>query len=84
MADLPRPWQHQLDVFKRQYLQLEDRLTYPDPDCLRNERFQELLYSALFSEDALKYSPPQGHELKTLKELMERIEESITDWEEEV
>lgn len=77
-------WREELDLFKRQYLQLQLSLKYPEKECLKHEEFQQLLYSEIFSEDAMKWYPPQRYQLRVLKELMKRIEVSITDWEEEV
>jgi len=84
MSDLPLQWQHQFNRFKRQYLQLQVDPAYPKKECLKNEEFQNQLYARIFSEDAMKYFPPQRYQLRILKELMKRIEASIIDWEEEV
>lgn len=74
----------QLDRFRRQYLQLELNLDYPDEDHLRNDAFQESLYDRLFSENTVKHAPPARYQFRVLKELTRRIEQSIQDWEEEV
>jgi hypothetical protein len=74
----------QLDLFCRQYLQVQLELDYPDGDHLRNDAFQVVLYGRLFQEGALKHAPSQRYQLRVLKELTRRIEESIQDWEEEV
>ncbi|KAF5875057.1 putative protein fam86a protein [Botrytis fragariae] len=74
---------HQLDRFCRQYLQLLPNLEYPDEEHLRDDAFQEAIYSRLFEENVLEYPPPQRYQLKTLKELTKRIENSIHDWEEQ-
>lgn len=74
----------QLDLFCRQYLQLHLNLDYPDAEHLRNDTFQRCLTSRLFEEHALKHAPPQRYQLRALKGLTKRIEESIQDWEEEV
>lgn len=73
-----------MDRFCRQYLQLLPSLEYPDEEHLRDDAFQEAIYSRLFEENALEYPPPQRYQLKTLKELTKRIENSIHDWEEQV
>lgn len=75
---------NQLDRFCRQYLQLLPDLDYPDEEHLRDEDFQEAIYTRLFEEDVLEYPPPQRYRLKTLKELTRRIENSIHDWEKQV
>jgi hypothetical protein len=76
--------QHQLSLFRRQYLQLQADLKYPDPEYLRQDIVQQALLDGIFSDNALRYEPPQRYQLRTLKELIRRIEASITDWEEEV
>ncbi|KFY06288.1 hypothetical protein V491_08731, partial [Pseudogymnoascus sp. VKM F-3775] len=83
IAMIPLMWWEELDLFKRQYLQLQLSLKYPDKECLKHEEFQQLLYSEIFSEDAMKWYPPHRYQLRVLKELVKRIEVSITDWEEE-
>ncbi|ELR04193.1 hypothetical protein VC83_03100 [Pseudogymnoascus destructans] len=83
IAMMPLMWREELGLFKRQYLQLQLSLKYPAKECLKHEEFQQLLYSEIFSEDAMKWYPPQRYQLRVLKELVKRIEASITDWEEE-
>ncbi|RAL64117.1 hypothetical protein DID88_003305 [Monilinia fructigena] len=73
----------QLDRFCRQYLQLLPDLDYPDTEYLQDENFQEDIYSRLFEENVLEYPPPHRYQLKTLKELTRKIENSIHDWEEQ-
>lgn len=75
---------NQLDRFCRQYLQLLPDLDYPDEEYLRDKIFQDAIYSRLFEENVLEYPPPHRYQLKTLKELIKRIENSIQDWEEQV
>jgi hypothetical protein len=74
----------QLDRFCRQYTQLELILDYPADELLRNDYFQQSLYARLFQENALSHPPPQRYQFRVLKDLTERIERSIQDWEEEV
>lgn len=76
----------QLDIFCRQFLQvqLEIELDYPDNEYLRNDAFQQCIYSRLFKPDALEYAPPERYQFRALKELTTRIENSIQDPEEEV
>ncbi|KFY85310.1 hypothetical protein V500_08522 [Pseudogymnoascus sp. VKM F-4518 (FW-2643)] len=78
IAMIPLMWREELDLFKRQYLQLQLSLKYPEKECLKHEEFQQLLYSEIFSEDAMKWYPPQRYQLRVLKELVKRIE-SISD-----
>ena len=74
----------QLNRFNRQYLQLQLDLDYPDDDYLRNDDFQQCLHFRLFSENGVKNAPPARYQLRVLKELTRRVEQSIQDWEEEV
>jgi hypothetical protein len=74
----------QLNRFRRQYLQVQLDLDYPDEEYLRNDSFQQALYAGLFEEDVVKCAPPQRFQLRVLKELTRRIEQNIQDWEEEV
>ncbi|KAM7185225.1 putative methyltransferase domain containing protein [Naviculisporaceae sp. PSN 640] len=74
----PSP-KEQITRFCRQYLQLESSLDYPDNEVLIDETTQNALYSKLFSGD--QPTPPR-YQLKVLKELVARIESSITDWDE--
>jgi hypothetical protein len=73
----------QLDRFCRQYLQVH-QVDYPDDEHLRNDVVQQLIYDRLFKPDIIKHAPPQRYQLRILKELIRRIEQSIKDWEEEV
>ncbi|KAH8687687.1 putative methyltransferase-domain-containing protein [Tricladium varicosporioides] len=71
----------QLNRFCRQYLQLQSDLTYPDEQYLADEEFQATLHKTLFADDATQHPPPQRYRLRVLKELTERIEHSILDWD---
>lgn len=81
---LPPEAIEQLERLCRQYLQLHQDLDYPSSEYLRNDNFQQSLYQNLFAEGALKYPPSLRYQLRVLKELTKRIEQSIQDWEEEV
>ena len=80
LADQPFP----LVRFCRQYLQLEQDLTYPDDVLLRTESAQTFLYTTLFAPNALSHPLPPRYQLRTLKNLVSRIENAIDDWEEYV
>lgn len=73
--------QSQVDRFCYQYLQLEKELDYPDASLLIEEATQEHLVKRLFSENGPCYPPPARYQLRTLKELVKRIEASIEDWD---
>jgi hypothetical protein len=74
----------QLDRFTRQYFQLQLSLDYPDEEHLRNDAFQRSLHARMFLETTIKHTPPVRYQIRVLKELTRRIEQSIQDWEEEV
>jgi len=74
----------QLKRFCRQYLQLHLDIDYPSEELLRKSDFQECIYARLYEDNAVKNAPPQRYQLRILKELTRRIEESILDWEEDV
>ena len=73
----------QLDRFSRQYFQLEGNLIFPDESCLRNNIFQQALVADLFKGVTI-HAPPLRYQLRILKLLVEKIEQSIQDWDEEV
>ncbi|KAM7194237.1 putative methyltransferase domain containing protein [Rhypophila sp. PSN 637] len=72
-------WQKQISRFCWQYLQLESILDYPDNEALIEDTTQNTLHAKLFSGD--QPIPPR-YQLRVLKELVARIESSITDWDE--
>lgn len=74
----------QLEKVCRQYLQLLRDPDYPESDLLRNGTFQQAIYDRLFEEDAIRYAPPPRYQLRFLKELTRRIEQSIQNWDEDV
>lgn len=84
MLALSQRSRHNLNRFKRQYLQLQADPTYPSSKDLREEAFQQALFEEIFREHATQYQPPDRYQLRVLKELMRRVEASIEDWEEEV
>ncbi|KAL2758623.1 hypothetical protein ACRALDRAFT_1092428 [Sodiomyces alcalophilus JCM 7366] len=73
--------QSQIDRFCRQYLQLEQDLTYPEASVLREHTTQQIIFSRLFSHKALRYAPPVRYQVRNLKDLIGRIEASIEDWD---
>ncbi|KAI1269984.1 FAM86A protein [Xylariaceae sp. FL1019] len=67
--------------FCRQYLQLENHLDYPPDALLKLDEVQSVLYKNLFAHHALSHPPPERYQLKVLKELVAKIEQSIDDWD---
>ena len=74
----------QVTRFCSQYLQLESVLDYPELTVLREETTQESIYQQLFGSNSPRYQPPQRYQLRVLKELMRRIENSVEDWDKHV
>ncbi|KAK7416904.1 hypothetical protein QQZ08_011845 [Neonectria magnoliae] len=74
-------WTRQVNRFCNQYLQLEPDLDFPDPSLLKTQQVQDALYARLFADGAIQFAPPQRYQLRVLKELMKRVEASISDWE---
>src|SRR5436305_14888831 len=81
MAELFPQARQQLDRFRRQYLQLVDfhSVDFPSSRYLKDISFQAVLFSDVFADGALAYSPPYRYQLRVLKELIVRIERSMTD-----
>ena len=75
------PWRHQVDRFVHQYFQLEHNLDYPEDKYLCLEEAQDDIYERAFREGKLDMSPPDRYRIRTLKELVSRIESAIDDWD---
>ncbi|KAI6784076.1 FAM86A [Emericellopsis cladophorae] len=71
----------QVDRFCRQYLQLEKTLDFPERIHLRQSTVQEAIYDNLFADEALRCGPPIRYQVKTLKSIVSKIEDSIEDWD---
>lgn len=76
----------QLLLFRRQYFQLFEPgfLAWPPKQLLRDTSIQQWLYDNLFHEAKITMLPPDGYQLRVLKPLVKKIEESIVDPEEDV
>ena len=75
-----------LDLLKRQYLQLlePEYLTLPSSGSIRLPHVQAYLYETMFREGCLRYPPPDRYEIRVLKRIIEKIESSFIDTEEDV
>jgi hypothetical protein len=75
-----------LDLFRRQYFQLLDlqELTWPPRDVLRSITAQQWLYNRLFNTNEITYMPPKRYQFRVLKKLLQLIEASVEDPEEDV
>lgn len=76
----------QLVLFRRQYLQLfePDFLAWPPKQLLRDADVQAWLYANLFNSNKNPRLPPGRYQLRVLKPLVKKIEQSIEDPEEDV
>jgi protein-lysine N-methyltransferase EEF2KMT len=77
----------QLQVFNRQYLQYvpTEDLRWPDGSILRSIYAQKWLFDNAFDTNgAIKYFPPERYQFRVLKKLVELIQGSIKDPEEDV
>jgi len=76
----------QLLLFRRQYLQLfePDFLSWPPKPLLRDADAQAWLFKNLFDADRNDRLPSERYQLRVLKPLLAKIEQSIEDPEEDV
>lgn len=76
----------QLLLFRRQYGQLveHDFLAWPPKQLLRDAGAQTWLYRKLFDHERNSRLPPERYQLRVLKSLLAKIEQSIEDPEEDV
>ena len=76
----------QLLLFRRQYLQLfePDFLAWPPKQLLRDPDVQVWLYQKLFDVELNPRLPPERYQVRVLKPLLAKIEQSIVDPEEDV
>ena len=76
----------QLILFRRQYSQLfePDFLAWPPERLLRDPNVQAWLYRKLFSVDKNHYLPPERYQVRVLKPLVAKIEQSIVNPDEDV
>jgi hypothetical protein len=73
----------ELQIFQRQVLQLVDpnELQWPSKDALRRQDIQARIYQRLFRSE---HPPPERYQLRVLKKLLNLIEESIVDPDQDV
>ncbi len=76
----------QLLLFRRQYLQLfePDFLAWPPKQLLKDADAQACLYHSLFNRDRNAYLPAGRYQLRVLKPLIAKIEQSIEDPDKDV
>ena len=75
-----------VELLRRQYLQLIDpeRLILPAPRLLRLANIQERIYDCMFDDLKLANGPPERYRFRVLKRLVNAIEASIEDPDEDV
>ncbi|KAF2808857.1 uncharacterized protein BDZ99DRAFT_389894 [Mytilinidion resinicola] len=78
--------QRQLDLLRREYLQLVEieHIRWPDGALLKTADTQAWIYENLIDRDKLQSSPPDRYQVRFLKSLVSKIESAIEDPEEEV
>lgn len=69
-----------IDRFCYQYLQLETHLDYPDGQLLKRPDVQDEIFDRIFSGQSQSAKQPRL-QLRALKELVARIQASISDEE---
>ena len=76
----------QVELLRRQYLQLQDprQLAVPGSSVIKAPEIQSQIYRTMFRDDSLKFPPPPRYRLRVLKRIMAAIEQAITDPEEDV
>ena len=77
----------QLQVFRNQYLQYipTQELRWPESSILRTSSAQKWLFDNIFDTSGItNFFPPEKYQLRVLKNLIQLIQESIKDPEEDV
>lgn len=67
-----------IDRFCCQYLQLETHLDYPDGQLLKTPKVQDEIYERIFA-DCSTSSKSARFQLRVLKELIKKIQDSISE-----
>ena len=80
------PLSAEVELLRRQYLQLLDpkSLTIPDSHILKQPEIQSQIFNALFRDGSLTYPPPVGYRTRVLKLLVNALEKAMTDPDEDV
>ena len=78
--------QEQIELLRRQYLQLQDpaTLVLPAPSLLKRPSTQESIYGSMFRDDSLVHPPPAAYRLRVLKRLVSCLERAMDDPDEDV
>ena len=78
--------EQQVELFRRQYLQLmnPDQLSMPSITTLRSADIQAQIYQSMFSKDIMKHPPSKRYQYRVLKRLVDLLERSIQDPDEDV
>ena len=67
-------------------MQLTDpeELTLPSNDLIRLPDVQAQIYSSMFTESSMTYTPPERYRFRVLRRLVKALENAIEDPEEDV
>ena len=76
----------QVEILKRQYLQLIDpeELRIPPYEILRLPETQAYIYSIMFEDSKYRFEPPEHYKFRVLKKLVNELEVSVQDPDEDV
>lgn len=76
----------QVELLRRQYLQMlePDKLTLPSTEVLRLPQTQENIFDTLFNRNKIPFLPPDRYQFRTLKKIINALEQSIVEPEEDV
>lgn len=85
-ASLDSDMLRQIDVLKRQYLQLiePDQLSLPVMKALRFPEVQAHIFHSMFDLNQLPFPPSDRYRFRVLKKIINALEQSIVEPEEDV
>ena len=86
VAPLDKQLEWDVILLKRQYLQMLDpeKLRIPTFEALRSPVVQAKIYNTVFNDNQLAFAPPVRYKFRVLKRIIDAIEQSIFDPEEDV
>lgn len=70
-----------IDRFCYQYLQMESHLDYPDGRIMRSPEVQKQIFDRIFANQSTSSPKKTSVQLRTLKELVRRIQDNISEEE---
>lgn len=75
-----------VELLRRQYLQVIDpeQLKLPTKSLLKLPSVQRSIYERMFNETNVKYSPAERYRFRSLKRVVQALEDAIDDPDEDV